>query len=99
MLKHTLLAATLGVTLCTSIGGLAVADLLGPGPWFGRVWPYGNDTGGIIPYSPEFKLIDYREMAASYCAHWGRLSHLSSVHRRYGDYVGFICIDRPRMIH
>jgi hypothetical protein len=59
----------------------------------------GNDTGGIISYSPVLKLAAYHEMAASWCARWGRLSHLTSVHRRYGDYVAFICMDHPGIVH
>ncbi len=58
----------------------------------------GNDTGGIIPYSPELEGI-YEDIAADYCAHWRRLSHVTSVHRRYGDYISFVCIDKPWMIH
>jgi hypothetical protein len=38
-------------------------------------------------------------MAASYCAHWGRLSHVTSVHARYGDYITFVCMDRRGIIH
>ena len=59
----------------------------------------GNDTGGIFPYSPD---VDARPMSRSrpdYCARWGRLSHVTSVHRKYGDYVSFVCIDKPWMIH
>jgi hypothetical protein len=41
----------------------------------------------------------YHQLAANWCARWGRLSHLTSMHLRYGDYVGFVCIDRPWMIH
>jgi hypothetical protein len=41
----------------------------------------------------------YREMAAQWCAGWGRLSHITSVHRIYGDYISFVCIDKPWMIH
>ena len=99
MSRNALIAATLGVLLSVSASTVAPAGFFGPGPWFGRVWPYGNDTGGIIPYAPEVKLVEYREMAASYCAHWHRLSHVTSVHRKYGDYVAFVCIDRPGMIH
>jgi hypothetical protein len=73
--------------------GAAFAFLTGPGPGI-----TGNDTGGIIPYSPAVAGI-YRQLAANYCASWGRLSHITSVHRRYGDYIGFVCIDKPWMIH
>jgi hypothetical protein len=58
----------------------------------------GNDTGGIIPYSPAITST-YRQIAAEYCARWSRLSHVTSVHRKYGDYISFVCIDRPRVIH
>ena len=57
----------------------------------------GNDTGGIIPYSPAIERI-YRDMAADHCARWGRLSHITSVRRRYGEYVSFVCIDKPWVI-
>jgi len=58
----------------------------------------GNDTGGIIVYSPDVEPV-YRDIAAAHCAQWGRLSHITSVHRRYGDYISFSCIDIPRIIH
>jgi hypothetical protein len=59
----------------------------------------GNDTGGIIAYTPDLERGVYRKMAANWCARWDRLSHVTSVHRKYGDYIGFVCIDRPGMIH
>ncbi len=65
----------------------------GPGPWI-----TGNDTGGIIPYSPDLEGV-YRQIAADYCARWGRLSQVTSVHRHYGDYISFACIDKPWVIH
>jgi hypothetical protein len=99
MPRIKLIAVALSVVLSACTGGVALAGLSGPGPWFGAPWPYGNDIGGIIPYSPELKVGVYREMAASYCAHWGRLSHVTTVHRKYGDYVSFVCMDRPRVIH
>ncbi len=51
----------------------------------------GNDTGGIIQWTPETDLI-YRDIAAAHCARWNRLTSITSVHRRYGDYIGFQCI-------
>jgi hypothetical protein len=73
--------------------GILLACCSGPGRGI-----TGNDTGGIIPYSPD---IDpgYREMADGHCARWGRLAHITSVHRKYGDYIGFSCIDDPAVIH
>jgi hypothetical protein len=73
--------------------GILLSACAGPGSGI-----TGNDTGGIIPYSPDVKRT-YRELAAAYCARWDRLSHVTSVHRKYGDYISFVCIDRPRMIH
>jgi hypothetical protein len=81
------------VALTLSAGRVAVAGAIGPWPWI-----TGNDTGGIFPYSPDIKHT-YKQIAADYCASWGRLSHVTSVRRRYGDYVGFVCIDKPWMIH
>jgi hypothetical protein len=49
-----------------------------------------NDTGGVIQWSPEIAHI-YRAIAADYCARWDRVAHITSVHRRYGDFVGFTC--------
>jgi hypothetical protein len=79
---------------CASRTTLAGAVFLGPGRGL-----TGNDTGGIIAYAPHLPRGAYHEMAANWCARWGRGSHLTSMHRAYGDYVGFVCIDRPGMIH
>jgi hypothetical protein len=100
MPRTALIAVALSVVLSTCTGGVALAGLFGPGPWFGRTWAYGNDTGGIIPYSPDIRDVRvYRQLAADYCAQWRRLSHVTSMHRKYGDYVGFVCMDRPGVIH
>jgi hypothetical protein len=83
----------LAVALTLGLAGSATAGILGPGPGI-----TGNDTGGIMPYSPAIAHI-YRQLAAAHCARWGRLAHITSVHRRYGDYIGFVCIDKPWVIH
>jgi hypothetical protein len=62
----------------------AYADLFSPGVT-------GNDTGGIIAWTPDVDLI-YRDIAAAHCARWNRLAGITSVHRTYGDYIGFQCI-------
>jgi hypothetical protein len=93
MRRHTASIIALIVALTWCAGDAALASFTGPGPGI-----TGNDTGGIIPYSPAVAGI-YRQLAADYCASWGRLSHVTSVHRRYGDYIGFVCIDKPWMIH
>jgi hypothetical protein len=50
----------------------------------------GNDTDGIISYSPENRA-HAREMASEHCAHYGKRAHLTAVHARYGGYIRFSC--------
>jgi hypothetical protein len=69
------------------------AEFTGPGPGV-----TGNDTGGIFPYSPAVEGV-YQDIAATHCARWARLAKVTSVHRKYGDYVSFVCYDRPGRIH
>ena len=90
----TLVALTVALSLAAAGTALAgVAGLTGPGPGI-----TGNDTGGIMPYSPALEG-NYQQMAQAYCAQWGRLSHVTSVHRVYGDYISFVCMDKPGVIH
>jgi hypothetical protein len=90
----TAVALAVAVALGGNTAALAVgAEFAGPGPAV-----TGNDTGGIFPYSPDVAPV-YRQIAADYCARWGRFGKVTSVHRVYGDYVGFVCYDRPGKIH
>ena len=66
----------------------AFADYQGTGPGPGLT---GNDTGGIIQWTPWIDHL-YRGLAADHCAKWHRTAQITSVHRRYGDYVGFVCL-------
>jgi len=79
--------ATMTSVMATG-GGFA-----GPGPGI-----TGNDTGGIFPYSPAIEG-SYQQIAEDYCARWARLAKVTSIHRKYGDYVSFICYDRLERIH
>jgi len=56
--------------------------------WYGE---YGNDTGGIIAWSPEVSHI-YKDIAAGHCAQYNKIAKITSVHPWYGDYVGFACV-------
>ncbi|MBO0751862.1 MAG: hypothetical protein J2P53_07120 [Bradyrhizobiaceae bacterium] len=67
-------------------GSTADAGLTGPGPGV-----TGNDTGGIIQWAPEINH-SYKEIAVAHCARWSRYAGISSVHRIYGDYIGFACV-------
>ena len=60
----------------------------GAGPGEGLT---GNDTGGIIQWTPETDLI-YRDIAMAHCARWNRIARITSVHRWYGEYIGFVCL-------
>jgi hypothetical protein len=51
----------------------------------------GNDTGGIIPWSPALRAYGYRAAAQDHCAGYHKLAYITSVHPRYGDYVVFAC--------
>ncbi len=85
--------SVLAAALTIYAGAAGAAHFAGPGRGV-----TGNDTGGIFPYTPDVEPI-YHEIAESHCARWGRLAHITSVHRKYGDYVSFVCIDKPGVIH
>ena len=51
----------------------------------------GNDTGGIIPWTRELRAFGYRDAAQLHCAAYHKVARITSVHPRYGDYVGFAC--------
>lgn len=71
----------LAIVLCASCAHAGYGDL----------FPIkGNDTGGVIPWSPWVKHT-YRAMAADFCAQYNKVAHITSVHPWYGDFVGFTC--------
>ncbi len=55
----------------------------------------GNDTGGIIPWSCEVEAMA-QDIASGFCARWDKYARITSVHRRYGDYIAFNCLWNPR---
>ena len=50
----------------------------------------GNDTGGILPWSPWAEQYR-REITADFCARYNKVPKISSVTRGYGNYIGFHC--------
>jgi hypothetical protein len=74
----TAIFVALLVALTLSTGRIAMAGATGPGPGI-----TGNDTGGVFPYSPYIEHT-YKQIAASYCASWGRLRQLR-LHRQAVD--------------
>jgi hypothetical protein len=50
----------------------------------------GNDTGGIIAFSPDAYRFRH-DIAADHCARYRKIHRITSVHPRYGDYIAFAC--------
>ena len=57
--------------------------------------PKGNDTGGIIPWSPMTQK-EALAIAQENCGSYGKYAVITSVHRQYGDYIAYSCTWRPR---
>jgi hypothetical protein len=55
----------------------------------------GNDTGGIIPWSPAAEARS-RDLAVAHCERYGKYPRITGVHREYGDYISFSCLWDPR---
>jgi hypothetical protein len=79
----SLFAAVVALPLLAA-GAQAGSNLVGI--WGG----HSNDTGGIIPWTPETAPV-FHDIAAAQCARWNKLAYITSVHPRYGDYVGYRC--------
>jgi hypothetical protein len=56
--------------------------------------PKGNDTGGIIPWSPENERNSFA-IASEQCARWNKFPVATSIHRQPGDYIGYKCVWEP----
>lgn len=68
-----------------AVGALAAV------PARAQVPPFkGNDTGGIIAWSPETQRLR-RQLAAQHCSLYNKTYRITSVRARYGDYIGFRC--------
>jgi hypothetical protein len=50
----------------------------------------GNDTGGIIPWTPETHQAQH-DIADEHCGRYRKIHRITSVHARYGDYITFGC--------
>jgi hypothetical protein len=53
-----------------------------------------NDTGGIIPWTPENQASAFA-IASERCARYNKYARINSVRARYGDYIGFSCVWSP----
>lgn len=56
--------------------------------------PKGNDTGGIIPWSPEAEHNAF-DIAQANCSRFNKYAVITSVHRVYGDYIAYACWWHP----
>ena len=72
------------------IASLLLLGCTGPGPGL-----TGNDTGGIIVWSPQNEIVA-REWATGHCARYNKYARLTSIVRQYGNYIGFECVWSPR---
>lgn len=54
----------------------------------------GNDTGGIIPWSPEAEA-NALDVAQANCSQFNKYAVITSVHRVYGDYIAYACWWHP----
>jgi hypothetical protein len=77
MIRKALIASVL--VMAAGLAGCAV----GPGLT-------GNDSGGIIPWTPENQATA-RKRAADHCARYGKTAHVQPIWRRYGQYISFTC--------
>jgi hypothetical protein len=84
MIRKALIAVAF--VACTGLGGCGV------GPWF-----KGNDSGGIIQWTPQTQAI-WRDWAMEHCARYGKVAKLEAIHRGYGEYISFTC-QFPRSGH
>jgi hypothetical protein len=68
------------------------------GMWLLFAGPMGiaaNDTGGIIPWSPDNQRMAL-SIASDLCARYNKYARITSVHPQWGDYIGFSCVWSPR---
>ena len=76
-IRLAILGAALGSVLALTLGGCIRGSV-------------GNDVGGIIPWSPEAEA-NALDVAQSNCARSQQYAVITSVHREYGDYIGYRC--------
>ncbi|HZP79325.1 MAG TPA: hypothetical protein VFB45_24540 [Pseudolabrys sp.] len=67
------------------VSGVLLTTGASAGPWV-----TGNDTGGIIPYSPANRVLA-KDLAGQHCAWYGKYARITSVYAKYGQYIAFSC--------
>ena len=79
MRGQSVLSAFLGLTLASCVGVHG---------------PTGNDTGGIIPWSPAAER-DALDIAQRNCGQFHKYAAITTIHREYGDYIVYDCRWEP----
>ena len=71
---------------------MLILVVLAAGSSAAQAQPYtsGNDTGGMIVWTPENERLAF-VAAEAHCAGYGKLARVTSVYRQYGHYIGFAC--------
>ena len=90
MIKKLVFAAAISLMAVPQAG--AWNDILN------SVWgSKGNDTGGIIPWTPENERTSF-EIATAQCARWYKFPVATSIHRVPGDYIAYKCVWDPPVV-
>jgi hypothetical protein len=81
-----------------AVAALSLALMSQAGAWndlLNSVWgSKGNDTGGIIPWSPENEARSF-EIASRNCAFWNKYPLATSILRTPGSYIVYKCVWDP----
>ncbi len=56
--------------------------------------PKGNDTGGVIPWSPENESM-MQMIAQEKCGYYRKYAVIMNIHRVYGDFISYRCRFNP----
>jgi hypothetical protein len=96
--KLACILCVLGTSVALSAtGALAWDDLdamISGLQWHSQPNIKGNDTGGIIAWSPDNEL-RARDLADAFCKDYGKYPRITGVHRQFGDYISFNCVWNP----
>jgi hypothetical protein len=77
-----------GKSWATTASGFVLLWGLFSGGW-GGVYR-GNDTGGIIPWSPQNEAHAV-EIAAQHCSWWNKVGRVTDGVRSPGHFINFVC--------
>ena len=83
---------------CVAAAALSLLMVSGAGAWNdilnGVYGPKGNDTGGIIPWSPDNELMAF-EIAQAQCGYYRKFAVATSITRGPGNFISYKCVWDP----